>query len=64
MSYLDCVIQGFYQHFGREGVSAFFQTTKNWDHPILDDRNSPQYPRSTILSENEVNLVNEHLENL
>jgi hypothetical protein len=64
LSYLDCVIQGFYQHFGREGVAAFFQTTNNWDHPILDDRNSPQYPRSTILSEKELNLVNKHLENL
>lgn len=64
LSYLDCVIQGFYRHFGKKGVTAFFQTTDNWDHPILDDRSSPQYPRATNLNEFELFLVNEHLEKL
>ena len=64
LSYLDCVIQGYYQHFGKEGVKSFFKSTENWDHPILDDRNAPQYARATILSKFELNLVDEHLERL
>ena len=64
LSYLDCVIQGYYKHFGEQGVKRFFKSTENWDHPIFDDRNAPQYPRATILSKFELNLVDEHLERL
>ena len=64
LSYLDCVIQGYYKHFGKLGVKSFFKSTENWDHPILDDRNAPQYHRATILSKFELNLVDEHLERL
>ena len=64
LSYLDCVIQGYYKHFGKQGVKSFFKSTENWDHPILDDRDAPQYPRATILSKFEFNLVDEHLERL
>ena len=45
-------------------MKRFFKSTENWDHPILDDRNAPQYPRATILSKFELNLVDEHLERL
>ena len=64
LSYLDCVIQGFHEHFGIDGVAAFFATTDNWDHPILDDRANPLYPRSTQLTPFERQLVDEKLRNL
>jgi hypothetical protein len=64
LSYLDCVIQGYYKHFGKQGVKSFFKSTENWDYPILDDRDAPQYPRATILNKFELNLVDEHLERL
>jgi len=49
LSYLDVVAQGFHDHFGEQGVIDFFATTRNWDHPILDDRDTPLYPRATTL---------------
>jgi hypothetical protein len=61
LSYLDCVVQGFHEHFGVDGVAAFFATTDNWDHPILDDRSAPLYPRSTQLSSAERDLVDNAL---
>ena len=64
LSYLDCVVQGFYEHFGEGGVEAFFTTTLNWEHPILNDREMPQYPRATQLSDLERQLVDLHLKQL
>ena len=64
LSYLDVVIQGFHEHFGEEGVSNFFATTDNWEHPILDDRDAPQYPRATTLTDFERALVDKGLKNL
>lgn len=45
LSYLDVVLQGYLQVFGREGVTDFVATTDGWDAPILDDRDAPRYPR-------------------
>jgi hypothetical protein len=64
LSYLDVVIQGFHEHFGVDGVDNFFATTDNWEHPILDDRDAPQYPRATTLTDFERALVDKGLKNL
>lgn len=61
LSYLDCVVQGFHDHFGTDGVANFFATTQNWDHPILDDRDAPLYPRATVLTDTQRGLVDTHL---
>ena len=42
LSYLDCVIQCYYKHFGKQGVKSFFNSTENWDNQILNDRDAPQ----------------------
>ena len=64
LSYLDCVIQGYYKHFGEDGVIDFFSSTKGWDHPIFNDRSSPKYPRATKLSKYEFELVDAHIQKL
>lgn len=61
LSYLDVVIQGYLRHFGREGVTRFFDTTDGWGAPILDDRDEPRYPRHQRLSPEEHALVFEEL---
>lgn len=61
LSYLDCVIQGFLEHFSEAGVAKFFETTQGWEHPILDDRANPKYPRATQLSDHERALVDHYL---
>ena len=61
LSYLDVVVQGYHQQFGKDGVAAFFDTTDGWDTPILNDREAPHYPRSQILSRAETALVDQHL---
>lgn len=61
MSYLDCVLQGYLQRFGPEGVTGFIATTDGWEAPILDDRDSPRYPRHQVLSAQERAMFRDHL---
>jgi hypothetical protein len=60
-SYLDVVVQGYWQVFGAEGVQHFFETTDGWDTPIFDDRANPVYPRHQVLSAFETALVDRGL---
>lgn len=57
LSYIDVVVQGFLAEFGEEGAAHFFDTTHGWDAPILDDRESPIYPRHQKLSVQERTIV-------
>ncbi len=43
-SYLETVLYGYYQIFGESGVHDFVESTLYWTR-ILDDRESPVYPR-------------------
>ncbi len=61
LSYLDCVVQGFNQVFGEDGVRDFFRSTTGWHTPILNDRSQPRYPRPCILSAEETKLVDTHI---
>lgn len=64
LSYLDVVVQGFLEAFGAQGVARFFDTTDNWDIPILNDRAAPRYPRHQQLTPAETALVDHHLTRL
>lgn len=46
LSYLDVVLMGFLQRFGKQGFSNFFETTDGWDCGVFNDRNNPRYPRA------------------
>lgn len=61
LSYFDVVVQGYYHVFGADGVDRFFQTTAAWDHPIIDDRNAPRYPRHQKLSMQETKLADHYI---
>ena len=50
LSYIDVVIAGYLDHFGRDGAARFFATTSGWNVPIWDDRAQPQYPRAQPLT--------------
>ena len=64
LSYVDVVVQGYFQEFGESGVARFFDTTDGWDAPILDDRKTPQYPRHQALSRHETGLVDRMLDDV
>jgi len=57
LSYVDCVLQGFLDHWGEAGVAHFVETTDGWDVPVLDDRAAPLYPRAQPLSGRERAIV-------
>lgn len=64
LSYLDCVAQGFYEHFGVDGVAAFFNSTQGWERPVKNDRAAPVYPRAQVLTDVQSKLVDDHLKRL
>ncbi len=45
-SYLDCVLAGYLEVWGREGAARFIKETEGWHVPILDDQAAPIYPRA------------------
>lgn len=57
LSYLDVVLQGYHQVFGKEGVADFMATTSGWEASILNDRDAPIYPRHQQLTRAERDLV-------
>ena len=61
LSYIDTVVQGFLAEFGPQGAAHFFQTTKGWHAPILNDRAAPQYLRAQRLTKAEQAVVDEGL---
>lgn len=64
LSYLDVVVQGYFQRFGELGVTRFFETTDGWDAPIRNDRATPIYPRAQTLSQVETAIVDRWIETL
>ena len=57
MSYLDVVLQGFFQIYGETGLDHFLESTDGWDRPIQNDRAKPIYPRNRELSAFETELI-------
>lgn len=64
LSYIDVVLQGYLQVYGRAGAERFLQTTTGWEAPILDDRAAPRYPRAQNLSGDERAFVDAALSGL
>jgi len=61
-SYLDTVLTGFLTEFDKQGVHHFVETTTGWETPILRDRASPIYPRTTALTAETAAFFDEILE--
>ncbi|WP_310620229.1 gamma-glutamylcyclotransferase family protein [Flexibacterium corallicola] len=63
LSYVDCVLAGFYRLWGESGLEHFMETTLGWDHvPVLNDRAAPLYPRAQVLSPELQQRIDWHLE--
>lgn len=45
-SYIDCVMAGYLQRFGGDGVELLVKSTRGWNGSILNDREHPYYPRA------------------
>ncbi|WP_417668080.1 gamma-glutamylcyclotransferase [Roseibium sp.] len=60
-SYLDCVLAGFHAFWGEEGISHFVETTRGWHVPILQDRETPVYPRAVALAPELREAIDDHL---
>lgn len=62
-SYLDCVLMGYIEVWGRKGAADFIATTEGWNQvPILNDRTAPKYPRAIDLSETNRRVIDDLLE--
>ena len=61
LSYIDVVVQGYLQVFGKDGGDHFFATTSGWQVPIINDRANPTYPRHQRLSAEETAYVDASL---
>ena len=61
LSYIDVVVQGYLREFGPDGAHRFFETTKGWHAPILDDRARPIYRRHQRLAPAERAFVDTEL---
>ena len=57
LSYLDVVVQGFLREYGETGPEHFFETTRGWHIPVLNDRGDPRYPRHQRLGTAERTLI-------
>ncbi|MDC0738976.1 gamma-glutamylcyclotransferase [Cognatishimia sp. SS12] len=64
LSYLDVVLQGFFNEYGRDGLRRFCDTTRGWEAGIRDDRRAPQYPRHQRLTPQERALVDQEIARL
>ncbi len=60
-SYIDAVMQGYFNEFGVDGIDHFLDTTHGFDRDMLLDRHAPRYSRAVSLSEEEIQLFDEAL---
>ena len=51
LSYVDCILAGCIDVWGRAGAERFIASTEGWQAPLLDDRAAPRYPRALALEE-------------
>ncbi len=56
-SYLDCVLDGYLKLGGTKSAFQFIESTDGWDVPIMNDRNSPKYPRALELTDNRIQEI-------
>ncbi|MBP0483267.1 gamma-glutamylcyclotransferase family protein [Sagittula salina] len=61
LSYLDTVVTGYMTLYGPQGAAEFFSTTSGWQAPVLNDRAAPRYSRTTPLSDEVRDMVDDGL---
>lgn len=61
-SYVDCVMDGYHNQYGMDGLERFMSSTVGWQKPLLDDRESPFYPRAVLIDDKKLSLFDEMIE--
>lgn len=56
-SYIDCVLAGYCDLFGRDGMQHFVDSTFGWYGTIRNDRDRPLYPRAVPLSSKQLTEI-------
>lgn len=56
-TYIDTCMAGCLEHGGIEEAKAFITLTQAWDHPRVNDRASPQYPRAANVSQEATEII-------
>jgi len=54
ISYIHCVMRGFEDQFGVDGLQRMMHSTDGWSLPLLDDRQAPIYPRAVTQSAEQI----------
>lgn len=49
-TYIDTCIAGCIEHGGEQEAARFIAQTSLWEHPRVNDRAKPQYPRPAVVS--------------
>ncbi len=62
LSYIDCILSGFYALWGPQGIAHFMETTRGWHVPVRNDRAAPLYPRAVAIAPDVQRLIDEALE--
>lgn len=61
-SYVDCVMAGYLERFGQNGLYSLVSSTRGWDRPRLNDRDTPFYPRWVPVDEEQRQLFDHCLD--
>ena len=61
LSYVDCVLAGYFELGGAAAVEGFITSTTGWDGPLRDDRGAPLYSRAVRLTDEQKQAIDEAL---
>ncbi|WP_421714417.1 gamma-glutamylcyclotransferase family protein [Alteromonas stellipolaris] len=63
-SYIDTCLVGCLEHGGVSEAHAFIEHTHGWEHPRINDRANPLYPRAAIISKQHLAQIDRLLNNV
>lgn len=62
-TYIDTCMAGCLEHGGKEEAERFVAQTSLWDHPRVNDRANPKYPRAALIKSDISNNIDKLLAN-
>ena len=62
-TYIDTCLAGCLEHGGQEEAKRFIAQTSLWEHPRVNDRVAPQYPRAALVDSKQIEHIDTLLSN-
>lgn len=62
-TYIDTCLAGCLEHGGDVEAQQFLNTTRGWQHPRINDRANPRYPRAAKVESDMLSVIDAMLEN-